>query len=145
MKKIIFITIGIIFFITGFEIIRRKVGGFGGSYPFAKTWKVKKSMIEIENNLNNLHQNKPDIFFDKNKLNLQFDRTGYWKKIDFFYTDRNEIVQVLFREYDGTTSISLIGFINENSGKIKLMNKDFNWFQNRKEKEIFETRILRYL
>jgi len=144
-KKISVIALSLILIIIGYELIRRNVGGFGGAYPFAETWTVNKSEKEIEYNLNKLHKKNPEAFLDANNLILQVDRTGYWKKIDFFYADRNEIVQVLIREFDNYTSISLVSFVNKSSGETRLMNKDFTWFENRKEKEIFESRILKYL
>ena len=145
VKKISLIVISLILLISGYELLRRHVGGFAGSYPFAESWEVKMTMAEIEHNLEKLHEKNPAIFFDKNNLVLEVDRTGYWKKVDFFYKERNDIVKVLIREFDGYTLISLVSFTNQLSGEIKLMNKDYNWFENKKEKDIFESKILKYL
>ncbi len=145
MKKFFVIASVLIFCLLGYEFVRRKVGSFGGSYPFAESWNIKKSMDEIEINLLKLHQRSPQLFLNNEALEIKEDATGYWKTVDFFYPDRKEIVHVLFREKGDQTTISLVRFINNDSGEVKVMNKDFNWFKNRREKKIFETRILNNL
>ncbi len=127
------------------ELARRRIGSFGGAYPFVETWKINHSIKDVENNLAKLHRLNPTLFKDTTQLVLAPDFTGHWKKIDFYYTDRDEIVQVLIRGFGSRTNISLYRFINKNSGVIRLMNKDFNYFNNRREKELFENRILKYL
>ncbi|WP_343539687.1 hypothetical protein [Sphingobacterium thalpophilum] len=127
------------------ELARRRVGSFGGSYPFVETWKIDHSIEDVEINLGKLHRLNPSLFNDTTQLVLAPDFTGHWKKIDFYYTDRDEIVQVLIRGFGSHTNISLYRFTNKNNGMIRLMNRDFNYFNNRHEKELFENRILKYL
>lgn len=145
LKKTVLIIVCLLLIVLGYELMRRNVGSFAGSYPFAESWRVDKSMLEIEANLKKLHSKNPAVFLGKDNLVFEDEPNGYWKRVDFFYGDRNEIVQVLFREFDNYTAVSLLKFVNKSSGEIRLMNRDFNWFANKKEKEIFESRILNYL
>lgn len=145
LKKMSLIVLCVILILAAYELIRRKVGGFGGSYPFAESWEVKRTIEDIEYNLNKLHEKNPNIFFNNDYLFVEKDPTSYWRRVDFFYEERNERVKVLFREFDKHSLILLVSFTNIYTGEVKLMNKDFNWFENRKEKEIFESRILKWL
>lgn len=131
--------------ISSYEFLRRSVGSFAGSYPFVETWKIDHRIEDVEINLGKLHNTNPDLFKDKTALSLENDHTGHWKKIYFYYSDREEVVQVLIRGRGSFTNVSLLSFTNTKDGKIRLMNKDFNFFENQREKRIFENRVLKYL
>lgn len=145
IKKIIISVFCLSLIFVASEWFRRNVGGFAGSYPFAESWKINKSIAEIEGNLKLLQQKSPDVFLDKEEFKLANDATGFWKIVNFYYPEREEIVKVLFRGFDNYSQVLLVSFQNISTGEIRLMNKDFNWFENRKEKKIFESRIVESL
>lgn len=144
-SKVFIFILSIIAIISFCELARRRIGSFAGSYPFVETWKINHAIKDVENNLGKLHNIHPNLFKDSTKLILTNDITGYWKKVDFYYTDREEIVQVLIRGFGSYTNVSLYRFVNTKNGLIRLMNRDFDYFDNRREKKIFEERILKYL
>ncbi|MFZ4261596.1 hypothetical protein ACFRAE_06110 [Sphingobacterium sp. HJSM2_6] len=145
LKTVLKNTLFLLVVLIGYEVIRRNVGGFAGSYPFAETWTLNKSMVDVEENLKILQQKNPDLFLDKHELKLDNDPTGYWKIVNFYYPERNEIIKVLIRGFENNCKVLLLSFENKNTATIRLMNKDFNWFENRKEIKLFESRILENL
>jgi hypothetical protein len=86
MKKI-YIIIPIIIFtcIWGCEeIIRRKIGGLAGSYPFVESWKIDASETEVVNAINELNGKALQDKFD---LNFVGERdTGYNWDLDVMVT-----------------------------------------------------------
>lgn len=144
-------TKGFRFFVYGFivllsllllEFCRRNVGSFAGAYPFAEKWEIDYSIEEVEAALKELQQSDPAIFFQKDSLVLKPDIFAFNKRVDFYYADRHEIVHTFIRGFGNNTHLTLISFNDTQSGVLRLMNRDFNFFANEKEKQIFKTRII---
>lgn len=144
-------TKGFRFFVYGFivllsllllEFCRRNVGSFAGSYPFAKKWKIDYPIEKVETALKELQQSDPAIFFQKDSLVLKPDIFPLNKRVDFYYADRHEIVHTFISGFGSNTQLTLVSFYNTQSGVLRLMNRDFNFFDNEKEKQIFKTRII---
>ncbi|WP_164122088.1 hypothetical protein [Sphingobacterium sp. xlx-130] len=137
--------LGVLFLVIGFfcfEFFRRQIGGFAGSYPFAEAWQITGSIEETERKLIKLHEIEPDLFFENGKLSFKNDHTGYWKKVDFYYKERQEIVHALIRDNGNNTNIYLVSFVDTVTGDLRLMNKDFGFFTNLSEMKVFEKNIL---
>lgn len=137
--------LGVLFLIIGFscfEFFRRQVGGFAGSYPFAEVWQIAGSLEDTERKLIKLHQIEPNLFFENGKFSFKNDTSGYWKKVDFYYKERQEIVHALIRDNGNNTNIYLVSFVDTVTGDLRLMNKDFGFFANLTEMKYFEKNIL---
>lgn len=145
LKWILAILVSIVFVFLFCELLRRKVGSFAGSYPFAETWVIHKNIHDIESNIKEMQGEDPSLFMDSNSVVISPDYTGYYKRVDFFYPERQEVLNVLIRANGEETTIALISFINKETGEVRMMNKDFNFFENREEKIMFKNRILKYL
>jgi len=75
-------------------------------------------------------------------LQFEIDHTGYYSKVDFFYEDSGEVVRTFLRgRKSGETTLTLVEFEKRDKGETKKMNKDFNYFENRKEIKKFERLI----
>ncbi|TDQ76331.1 hypothetical protein [Sphingobacterium yanglingense] len=125
-----------------FEFFRRQIGGFAGSYPFAEVWQIAGSIEDTERKLIKLHEIEPDLFFENDSLSFKNDPTKYWKKVDFYYKDRQEIVHALIRDDGNNTDIYLVSFVDTVTGDLRLMNKDFGFFANLREMKDFENKVL---
>lgn len=138
----------VVIFLSIYELFRRNVGAFAGTYPFAEKWLIKRSIEDVGESLILFHKVSPTSFNDTSNLDLRSDPNGLWKEVYFSYPERSEVVQVLFatsNDCKRCTVVSLVSFIDMNDGTVRLMNKDFNYFANRREKRIFEHRILKYI
>ncbi len=150
-KKPIIIVLSVVISLFLYELGRRKVGSFAGNYPFAETWTIPRPLDDVKSRLFTLHQLNPNLFRDT--ASLQFTNAyplnpSSLNRMDFYYVDRDEDVKVIItpsRECDTCTKIALISFTNRKDGNVRLMNRDFNWFANRREIRTFEDRILRHI
>src|SRR5690606_25918969 len=85
---------------------------------------------------------EPELFPTQDSLQFEIDHTGYYSKVDFFYQDSEEVVRTLLRgRKSGETTLTLVEFVKRDNGEIKKMNRDFNYFENRKEMKKFERLI----
>jgi hypothetical protein len=178
-KKII---IGIIIFIAGLlfffgceEFLRRKIGGFAGSYPFAVSWDLKATEREVVDAIIELKRENPDIqpanqieYFSKRDTGyiwnssemkdylkkLEFDSLAplpkknwnnyyhdYWLIVEFYYQDTKEIVRTWTRP-DNDTTTTTFAFVSlskaGNKFDNRLINRDFGFFENRRQINKFE-------
>jgi len=175
MKKKIIIWTSI--FLGGFllffgceEFLRRKIGGFAGSYPFAVTWDFNATEREVINAIIELKKENPELqppnqieytikrdtgyiwessemkeYLEKLKIdsltplppktwnNYYHD---YWLIIEFYYPDTKEIVRTWTRP-DFDTTITTFAFVSlkniDNQFDNRLINRDFGFFENRKQ------------
>ncbi len=137
----------IVLTLSMYELSRRNVGDFGGAYPFAEKWLVKRNIVDVRSDIQAFYKMYQEKFLDTEKSLFRDDPTGFWQEILFFYPERNEVVKVLIAESTDCkdcTVVSLVSFVNTRDGTVRLMNKDFNYFANRREKQIFERCILKY-
>lgn len=150
-KKPIIIVFSVVISLFLYELARRKAGSFAGNYPFAEAWTIPHPLEDVKSSLAKLHQLNPNLFRDTARLHFQnaFSlNPSSLDRIDFYYADRDEDVKVIITsssECDTSTEVALISFTNRKNGIVRLMNRDFNWFANRREIQIFENRILRHI
>jgi len=171
-KTTIIIFCGIIFLCGCEEIMRRTIGGFGGSYPFAESWEInaKESVVidaikkftvdgvggkphgltELESiakrdtlydwlspkMVEYRRQLEKDSLTPLPKYNSDNSYPNYWLFIDFYYTDTKQVVHAWTRpETDSTkTTIAFVSIGDPgNRSQTKLINKDFWYFENKKQ------------
>lgn len=150
-RKAITITLSVIAILSLYELGRRNIGGFAGSYPFAETWTIHHPLEDVKLRLAKLHRISPNLFRDTASLqftNAYSSDPSSQDRIDFYYADRDEYVQVIITsswECDTCAEVALVSFISRKNSTIRLMNRDFNWFANRREIQTFEDRILRHI
>lgn len=150
-KKPIIIVLSIFISLFLYELGRRNIGGFAGSYPFAETWTIHHPLEDVKLRLIAMHQLNANLF--KDTTSLQFTNAysldpSSPDRIDFYYADRDEDVQVIITsswKCDTCAEIALVSFTSRKNGTIRLMNRDFKWFANRREIQTFEDRILRHI
>lgn len=88
----------------------------------------------------------PDIFVEGDSLLFAKDHTGYWLKVNFYDEEGNKSVQTLIREADkGFTNLTLVSFIDKKTGHVRLMNRDFGFFDNRRQIKRFDDLIVKKL
>lgn len=142
-KNALLIVLGVIiaFFIS--EFFRRKVGGFAGSYPFAKSWDFAYSLDSLQLSLEDLRNESPKLFCSIDTLSFEKDHTGHWYKIQFCY--ENKAVNALVTDRGQQSALILVSIINNDDFKIKLINRDFGFLANRREIKAFEKHVLQAL
>ena len=157
------------------ELLRRKIGGFAGSYPYAVTWDFNATEREVVNAIIELKKENSDIQppnqieytskrdtgyiwnSDEMKIYLEKYKTDsltplpeknwnnyyhdYWLTVDFYYLDTKEIVRTWTRP-DFDTTITTFAFVSliklDNKLDNKLINRDFGFFENRRQIKKFE-------
>ena len=118
------------------------MGSFAGSYPFAEKWEIAAPLDSVKKAIVKLKNGDPELFPTQDSLQFENDPTGYYSKVDFFYKDSQAIVRTLLRgRKSGKTTLTLVEFEKSDKGEIKKMNRDFNYFENRKEIKKFERLI----
>ena len=143
MKSIKPYLVGLLLLITVIfvaEFMRRRVGAFAGSYPFAASWTVETDLDTLQLAILSLQAKKPQLFPPKDRDSLKKDTTAYWHKINFLYD--NKFLSAAIRGQGKHTTILLIKVINTKTGVVKLINRDFNYIAHRKLLKQFEQHIL---
>lgn len=143
MKSIKPYLVGLLLLITVIfvaEFMRRRVGAFAGSYPFAASWTVETDLDTLQLAILSLQAKKPQLFPPKDPDSLKKDTTAYWHKINFLYD--NKFLSAAIRGQGKHTTILLIKVINTKTGVVKLINRDFNYIAHRKLLKQFEKHIL---
>ena len=141
-KHTFIIVLTIVAVLMGYELLRRKVGSFAGSYPFAEKWTIAAPLDSVKNAIVKLKNSDPMLFPAQDVLQFDIDHTGHYSKVDFYYEDSQQIVKTLLRERkSGETTLTLVEFEKSENGELKKMNRDFNYFDNRKEIKKFERLI----
>ena len=127
--------------------------GIAGSYPCVKTWSLNVSESKPIEIINDLKKEHPEL----EPPNVPYPTSGrnsYWYDFTFYYEDTNENVQTWIRQNEDTTwtTIALVTIsthidsltpISEMSAmSTKEINRDYGYFQNKKEISKFESKIL---
>ena len=154
-KKTIIISslfvIGLFFIWTGF-LWKIFSCGVAGSYPCVETWCLKineKYLIELIKEIKKEHPElePPNVSYPS------AERNSYWYNITFYYPDTKEDVYTWTRPNEDT-SYTTLAFVAISShtdsltpaNKIKNynyeINRDFSYFENKREIWKFENKIL---
>lgn len=126
------------------EFLRRKIGGFAGSYPFVESWDLKVTEPELIEIIEEIKVENPGLQ-PPGDTSLTKSRHSYWLYINFYYTDTEERVHIWTRpNSDSTmTTLALVSFSEiDNPQERKLINRDFWYLANKLEISKFERLIL---
>lgn len=126
------------------EFLRRKIGGFAGSYPFVEYWDFKVTEPELIEIIEEVKMENPQLQPPGN-TSLTTGRHSYWFYINFYYSDTKEVVHTWTRpDFDSTkTTLALVSFSEiDNPQERKLINRDFWYVANKMEISKFERLIL---
>ena len=148
-KSLKFIIVALIGFLSiwGFEeFFRRKIGGFAGSYPFAKTWTIHASEQEVVNAIKVLRETNPSFQPPQNITQFSHRDTtnelDYWLYIKLYYPDTQEIVHTWTRpqkdRYLTTLAFNSLSKYNHPTDS-RLINRDFWYLANKREINRFES------
>ena len=130
-----------LFLFAANEFSRRLFGGFAGSYPFVESWNIAAKEEDIIKAIQELKKENPGL----RPQNDSSFRSSYWFYIDFYYPDTKQIVHAWTRpgRNEFTTDIAFISLSNsDNNDEVKLINKDFWYWSNRREINKFKTQIV---
>ena len=126
-----------------------------GSYPYAEIYEIKNSEMKVNEAIKTFKNLNPEYIVpevninNKGSFNLAESEgrkdNSQWNFNYFFYKNENEIIFTWTRtNSNGNTDFAFVG-VNKSLtlGNWKDINNDFGFFENRKEKEKFENRILK--
>lgn len=143
----------LIIVLTGFfvlwgceEFFRRKIGGFGGSYPFVEYWNIKASEQEIIDAIRELNKTNPCFqpqgdakFIGTRDINSE---RNYWLYINLYYPDTKEIVHTWIRP-DTDTIVTTFAFVSlsyiNSPREFRLINRDFWYLSNKRQINKFKS------
>jgi len=140
-KKYLLIVLSSFLFFWGCEeILRRKIGGFAGSYPFVEYWDIKATEGEIVDairELNKTDQNfQPPDYVEFISTRDPYNDRDYWLYINLYYPDTKEIVHTWTRP-DSDTTVTTLAFVSlsniERPTDFRLINRDFWYVANKRE------------
>lgn len=150
------IKILLLFILSGFlvlwaseEFFRRIIGGLSGSYPFAQTWIIKASEKEIVEAINELNKINPN-FQPPNLIKLieprdRSTQSDHWLHFNLYYTDSKEIVHAWTRPNQDTT-VTTFAFVSlsktDDPEYLKLINRDFWYFANKRQIQKFKSTFI---
>ncbi len=144
-RKILIVITGCFLLLWGCEeFLRRKIGGFAGSYPFVEHWEFnipEGEMIEIIKEL----KTEKSSLQPPSETELIGKRHSYWLYINFYYPESKEIIHTWIRpSYDTTkTTFAFYSLTDENNkAEHRLINRDFWYVANKMEINKFKKRIL---
>jgi hypothetical protein len=145
------IVIGLFFIWTGF-LWKTFSCGFAGSYPCVETWSLnikEKDLIELIKEIKKEHPElePPNVSYATSV------RNSYWYNITFYYPDTKENVYTWTRPNNDSTFTTLafvaiathidsLTPIKEINMDRKEINRDYNYFANKREIWKFENKIL---
>ena len=147
-----FIVIGLFFLWTSY-LWKFFSCGIAGSDPCAEYWTINTSESNLIKVIELIKKQHPEL----NPPNEPYSppkKRSYWYDFTFYYSDTNEDVQTWIRESDDSnfTTIALVAMyqhidsltpISEiNSNSRKEINRDFTYFQNKKQILKFENKII---
>jgi len=127
-----------------FKVYRAVAIGFGaGSYPYAETYVLPASEGEVIAAIRELQkehrlQKPPDVVDNISVRDTTSSYPDYWRLVDFYYRDSDEVVHAWTRPNDSTSTTFAFYGIDD-----KVINQDYWYINNilklRKfRKEIFE-------
>lgn len=121
------------------EFVRRKIGGFAGSYPFVESWELYAREVDVIKAIEAVKKESPDLV----PLNDTSYRYSYWYDNDFYYTDTKELVRTWTRENldSTTTTFAFVGLLKFDEEE-RLINRDFWYLANKLEIGKFKKIIL---
>ena len=139
IKKRTLINISIVFLLLWGceEVFRRKIGGFAGSYPYVESWVLNASEKELIEIIKKFKTENPETQPPNSNI-LIGDKSRYWRYIDFYYADTNEVVSTWIRQTSDSTKTKLAFYclepeLNANNKSRKLINRDFWYLANKIE------------
>lgn len=145
-KKVIILVATIIVFISVFIWLGYNFAP--SSYPYAEEYEIDAKETEVIRAVENFKMGNPEyiIPIQVGLIDGRKNENGkqHWYHIYLFYKDENKIIYCWTRPSgkDKTT----LAFVSINDGLVlgnwKDINKDFSYFENREEKNKFETLIL---
>lgn len=152
-KKLIllFIVIGLYFFWTGY-LWKKFSCGIAGSYPCVETWNLPISETNLIDIIKEIKIEHPEL----EPPNVSYptsNRHSYWYNITFYYPETKKNVYTWTRPNEDTTCTTIafeaiathidsLTPINEIKMDRQEINRDFDYFANKKEIKKFESRIL---
>jgi hypothetical protein len=130
------------------EFVRRKIGGFAGSYPFTESWELKATEAEVLSAIVELKKNYPDLQ-PPNQKKLYEPRdsnSSYWLYIDFYYADTKEVVHTWIRPAYEDSTVTTFAFISlselEYPSSYRLINRDFWYVANKYQIHKFRSTLV---
>jgi len=155
-KKIIIIfsiiAIGMYFLWTGY-LWKFFSCSIAGSNPCAEYWTINTPESNLIKVIEALKKEHPELNPPYEPYSVSKKR-DYWYDFIFYYADTNEEVQTWIRADNefGSTTIALVAIfphfdsltpINEiNYGDRKEINRDYDYFENKKQISKFENKII---
>lgn len=145
-KYLVIVLTGFLFFWGCEEFLRRKIGGFAGSYPFVEYWDIKASEQEVTEavkELNKTNSNfQPPMNVELISIRDTSNDQDYWQYINLYYPDTKEIVHTWTRP-DFDTTITTFAFVSlskvDNPTEFRLINRDFWYIANERQINKFKS------
>ena len=141
-----FLILGFLLFWGCEELLRRKVGGFAGSYPFVEPFTLLANEQEIIEAIKELSKTNPNFHPPENIPQIterdSSNEYSYWLNIKLYYPDTQEIVHTWTRpEKDKDyTTFSFFALSNyDHPTDYRLINRDFWFLENKREISRFKT------
>lgn len=126
----------------GEEFMRRKIGGFAGSYPFVEAYDFNVSQSELNQLIEEVKIEQPDL----RPLKDSSYARSYWYYVSFRYKDTDELVRAWTREVYRDSTSTTLAFISLTSGPsytdVRLINRDFWFLANKREIAKFKREIV---
>jgi hypothetical protein len=145
----------IIILIVGLFGVSKFAKDFGaGSYPNAEIYEINAPEDKVLKAIYKLKDSQKDFlvprvtFENKDSSDLSESEgrkyNSYWNFNYFYYSDQKKIILTWTRPNYNMTDFAFVS-INDglDIGHWKDINRDFGFFENRKKKKEFETRILK--
>ncbi|KLT70511.1 hypothetical protein [Flavobacterium sp. ABG] len=150
MKKITYLVI-IIFSITLLFYLGNKFAP--GSYPYAEKYELQYKFDTVKSAILRFKEKNKDYIVPKVSIENQGSwdlkdesksETSNWYRFYFYYKKENKVIYTLISSTgENSTEFSFISINNGlNIGNWKDINNDLDFFENKKEKKLFEDRIL---
>jgi hypothetical protein len=156
MKKVIlyFTSFAIVaFFLWTTYLWKFFKSNFAGSYPYAETWSIHANQNDVIKAIRDLKRIHPDLD-PINKPSPNYRTVRYWYLENFHYRDTDEDIEVYLRPTEDSfytiVGLTMIGPHQDTLTPIekqsccsdKEINKDFGYFEDRRQIRRFEEKIL---
>ena len=142
LKKIIIIIVcGFLLLFVAEEFFRRVMGGFAGSYPFVESWNIAAKEEDVIKAIEELKNENPGL---RPPGDSSF-RSSYWFYTDFYYSNSRQTVHTWTRpgKNEFTTDFAFISISGSaKNGDDKLINRDFWYWDNKREINKFKAQIV---